>query len=143
MSEAETAYTRIFITLTRRHGEIETFRRLVTAGEPLVSAHASAEGERFVNAMLTDPEFDQYFLDRKKAIEFFGGPDALRASLTHDKMSTLRRIVDTASIVLMHTALDAALTDLCRLAALLRPTDWESRLERQQVSLASVKSEPY
>ncbi len=143
MSETETAYMRIFMTLTRRHSDTQTFRRLVSAGEPLASARASAEDARLVTAILADPDFDKYFLGRHKAVEFFGGPEALRASLTQDKVSTLRRIVDTASIVLMHSALDAALTDLCRIAALLRPSDWEPFLERQQVPLASVKSEPY
>jgi hypothetical protein len=143
MSETDAAYTRIFLTLTRRYSDTQTFRRLVSAGEPLASAHASAEDATLVRAILTDPEFDRFFLDREKAVEFFGGPEALRASFTQNKISTLRRIVDIASIVLVHSALDAAITDLCRLTALLGPSDWEPLLERQQVPLADARSEPY
>src|SRR5882672_2121455 len=141
MGAPEIEYTRIFLTLTRREVDAQTFRRLIRAAEPLASAHASAEDARLVQAILTDPEYDKYFLDRKKAVEFFGGPDKLRDSWTQAKMSTLRRIVDIASVVLMHSAMDAALTDVCRLAAVLRPADWASLLEKKQVTLASVRTE--
>src|SRR5687768_10247946 len=113
MSEADAMYTRIFLTLIQRHFDTLTFRGLVGAGEPYATARAAAEDEQLVRAILTDTEYDKYFLDRKKAVEFFGGAEVFRASLTQDKVSILRRSVDSASIVLMHSALDAALTDLC------------------------------
>src|SRR4029077_2869293 len=112
---------------------------LSKAGEPMAQAHASAEDARLVSEILTNPEYDQYFLDRKKAVAFFGGPEALRDSMTQAKLTTFRQLVDYASIVVMHSALDAALTDLCRLAAALKPTDWEDRLAERTVKMAQLK----
>ena len=132
-------YTRIFETLMTRHANTITFRRLSRAGEPLATAHASADDTRLVNEILNNPEYDQYFLDRQKAVEFFGGPEAMAASMTQAKITTLRQLVDLASIVVMHAALDAALTDLCRLAAALNPADWEARLADKTVKMAQLR----
>ena len=131
-------YSRIFETLMMRHANTITFRRMSRAGEPLATAQASAEDRKLVNEILTNPEYDQYFLDRQKAVEFFGGPEAMAASMTQAKITTLRQLVDLASIVVMHAALDAALTDLCRLAAALSPVDWEARLAEKTVRMAQL-----
>jgi hypothetical protein len=139
----EVVYTRIFTTLINRQSNTITFRRLSKAGEPMAAAHASVEDMRLVNEILTNPEYDQYFLDRKKAVEFFGGPEALAASMTQGKITTLRQLVDYASIVVMHSALDAALTDLCRLAAALKASDWEARLAERTVKLGQLRDNAY
>src|SRR2546427_6258116 len=143
MSKPETTYARIFFTLIRRQADTMTFRRLVRAGEPLAKAQASGEDTQLANDILKDPKYDEYFLDRQKAVEFFGGTEALANSWTQGKISTLRGIVDLASVVVMHSALDAALTDLCRLAATMKPSDWEERISDKQIKLASVKTTPY
>jgi len=140
MSKPETTYARIFFTLIRRQADTMTFRRLVRAGEPLAKAQASGEDTQLANDILKDPKYDEYFLDRQKAVEFFGGTEALANSWTQGKISTLRGIVDLASVVVMHSALDAALTDLCRLDATIKPSDWEDRISDKEIRDEGAKT---
>jgi hypothetical protein len=59
--------------------------------------------------------------------------------MTNSQTSSFRSIVDAASLVFMHAALDAAVTDLCRLAAILAPVDWLHWLKETKVTLAEAR----
>ena len=48
---------------------------------------------------------------------------------------------EAASIVFMHSMLDAAAHDYCRICALLDPTDWLSRVETEKVTLAQARGD--
>jgi hypothetical protein len=48
---------------------------------------------------------------------------------------------EAASIVFMHSMLDAAAHDYCRVCALLDPTDWISKVETEKVTLAQARND--
>lgn len=143
MHSAERRYARVFMTLTGRWSDTLTFRKLARLGEPHASAQIALENAEFAQSLVSDPEYDQYFVDRHKFVASFGGPAAIGKSLTTKQLETFRRSVDIASIVFMHSTLDAAISELCHVAAEIRPSDWEPFIERQQLPLASVKGTNY
>jgi hypothetical protein len=136
---AERIFTRVLMNLTRRHADMLTFRRL--SGFGLIAAAETLKQENLdlANAILNDPTYDEFFTDRKAAVEFFGGPEAMATNTTNQELLKYSRIVDAGALVFVHSAVDAAVSDLCRATMLLDPASWERYVEATKVSLADAK----
>lgn len=143
MSSAEKAariFARVFATLTQRHSDVLTFRRLADLGKPIAVKTLHEEQLELVNQILTNPDYAQIFPDPKAAVEFFGGPDKMAAMSTGTAIKKYSSIVDAASLVFLHSAVDAAISDLCRVTLLLDPASWETYVLSTKVSLAEAKT---
>jgi hypothetical protein len=73
-------------------------------------------------------------------------PDMVRFLVTETTAMTIDQAKiasDAASIVFMHTVLDAAAFDYCRVAALAAPRDWERFLKDRKVSLLDIQTSSF
>lgn len=116
-----------------------TFRRLSDLGLPVAASALKQENLDLANAILKDPSYDKFFKDRKVAVEFFGGPEVMATNTTNEELLKYSRIVDAAALVFVHSAVDAAVSDLCRVTMLLDPASWERYVDGMKISLADAK----
>jgi hypothetical protein len=143
VKQAESLFGGVFLTLTSRRTEIRTLRALVEYGLPRAREITHAKNNQFSRELFENPKFDEWFFDReafRSVLEKAGG---LSTVMTAADIALLRISVDAASLVFMHSALDAAVTDLCRVCSLVASQDWEPFISKQKVSLEEVKAIGY
>jgi len=115
---AERIFTRVMKNLTRRHSDMLTFRRLSDLGLPVAASTLKQENLDLANAILSDPSYKEFVTDPKAFVEFFGGPEAMATNTANQELLKYSRIVDAAALVFIHSAVDAAVSDLCRVTIL-------------------------
>jgi len=135
--------TRVFLTLTMRWSETQSFRRLVESGLPHAQELALRDNVEGFWRLISDPNNDAMFVDKEKFIKATGGAAGYGAAVTAQEIAKLRSSVDAASLVFMHSALDAAVSDLCRITGLVARSDWESYLKDKKVPLGEVAALGY
>jgi len=143
MTEAAQLYTKLFSTLTQRWSDVLNFRRVVELGLPSATRQLADDNLRFTRRFLTDPANENLFLDREEFLKTIGGPQGMGETMTKNQLAAFNASVDRTSIVFMHSALDGAAHDLCRVAALVAPADWEPFLKNLRVPLPELKLSPY
>lgn len=137
---AERLFSRVFHNLTQRHADVTTFRRLAALGRGSAAAALSAENYGFALSVLNDPAYDAFFLNRKAAVAFFGGPEKMGSEITAKQLNLFNAAVDAACLVFVHSAVDAAISDLCRVTYLIDPARWRPFVEAQKVALSDLVS---
>jgi hypothetical protein len=137
---AERLFTRVFHNLAQRHADVTTFRKLAALGQQSAAATLNRENYGFALSLLNDPQYDEFFKDRKAAVAFFGGPEKMGSDMTSKQLHLYNAAVDAASIVFVHSAVDAAVSDLCRVTYLIDPIRWRPFIENQKVALSEVAS---
>jgi hypothetical protein len=140
MGAPEKLYTDILMSLIRGSSDIATFRKLADLGMPHATEAIASENERFAATLLENQGLDLGSIKTADLFRFLGGPAAVGGSLTAHQVLAFRRAVDGASIVFMHTTLDGAVTDLCRVTALLAPKDWHPYIAGRKVTIAALAS---
>ena len=138
--KATEIFTKVLLSLTSRSSEIHTFRRLVQIGLPHASDAMAGSNFEWARQILTEPHYEGWFTDKARFIKEVGGADDLGARMTAQQISVLNISVDAASLVFMHSALDASVQDLCLVCSLAAPNDWEPFIVEQKVSLSDVKA---
>ena len=93
--------------------------------------------------LLSDPQYEKFFLDKVKFAHSQGGVSGMARLMTDRLKTDFQMVVDAASLVFMHSAVDGAAYDLCLLSAFMRPSDWDPFIEKRQVLLSEVKEHGY
>lgn len=137
---AERLFSRIFHSLTQRHADVTTFRKLAALGREAAAGALNRENYRFALSLLTDPQYDEFFMDRKAAVAFFGGPEEMGSQMTSKQLRLFNASVDAASLVFVHSALDAAISDLCRVTYIIDPVCWRPFVEGQKITITEATS---
>jgi hypothetical protein len=137
---AERLFSQVFHNLTQRQADVTTFRKLSVLGQEAAAATLTIENYRFALSILHDSQYDQYFLDRKGAVAFLGGPEKMGSNMTAKQLHLFNAAVDAASLVFVHSAVDAAVSDLCRVTYIIDPSRWRPFVEAQKVSLSEIGS---
>ena len=119
-----------------------SFRITAKASMDAATKQIQADKITFVANMLNDPEFDKVFIDKAKFFEQTP-PDKIVEQMTAQTITEMDLMMNAASVVLVHSILDAAALDFCRVTALAAPKDWESVVEKRGVSLAEAKAINY
>lgn len=136
-------YSRVFKALTYRWQEAVSFRQLANLGLPGAEAALEKSNTEAMEALFSPTEMGSLVRDRDEFMAWVGGPKGLAATITSNQIVAFRSAVDAASIVFLHSTLDAAVSDLCEIAALLAPGDWEHWMSDKRVSLGQVKNQGY
>lgn len=141
--EAESIFTRVFLNLTQNYANTTTFRKLSSIGKTAIMSTLRTENNDFAFSMFNSPNYENFFIDRTSALDYFGGLKEFESTLTLQQINSFDMTVDAASIVFMHSALDAAVTDLCQVIALISPNDWFQYIKVKKVSLEEVHDISY
>jgi hypothetical protein len=137
--EPEKLFTRVFMNLVQRDSDMATFRRLADIGMPAAIAVVHDEQLQLARDIEDNPAYDEFFKDRKAAVKFFGGPQKMAAMTASQTIKGYSKMIDAAALVFIHSAVDAAISDLCRLTAIVAPERWEKYVLDRQVSVSDVK----
>ena len=119
MDDETRIYTRLFFALLNAWADTYSFRRIVETGMYNAERQLVGENSRWFSEFLADPANETLFRDKARYLEIVGGPAVVAERLTDAEISAFRGSVDAASLVFMHSALDGAIHDLCRVFRLL------------------------
>lgn len=145
MSEASpmVIYARVYRTLTTRWQETTSFREVARLGLPAAEAALVRSNHGLAQDIALGTEYDSLFLSKEGFFAFVGGPAGMAKSMTAGQVSSFRTAIDAASLVFMHSALDAAVSDLCEAVALSAPQDWDVFVGERRVTMSRVKEAAY
>jgi len=139
---ASILYTRVFTVLLTRWQMMSTFLRVAELGATSAEQQLGFENLLFAKRLVDGPDFDRFFKDKTGFLAFFGGEAGLAQKLTAEQVSSARSASAAAALVFAHSALDLCVSDLCRVAALCRPTDWDDWIGSRKVAFAEARASP-
>jgi hypothetical protein len=120
-----------------------TLRTVVSKGMPYASQQLFDEHRARWREFFQNPENDKFFIDKAQFLKDAGGSEEISEEVTKSDIKTTRASVDAASLVFIHSAVDGAVSDLCRVCALAKPEDWGPYLQDRKVALKEISSSSY
>ena len=143
IAEATKRFGQVFAALNNRSGDTASFRMLCNLGMPLAEHKVRTHNREFTERFAAGDEFAELFINKDDALKHFGGSRGMADIITTNQVGAYQRIVDAASIVFAHSAVDSAMSEYCWIAALCDPGEWEADLQGRKVSLVEVKGASY
>ncbi|HYO46535.1 MAG TPA: hypothetical protein VEY33_07595, partial [Gemmatimonadota bacterium] len=113
--------------------------RISQAGLPNAEEHLRDRSLTLVSELLRDPDFDQILVGGEAALNSLGGAAGLLERITASQLATYQLGVNSATIVFAHSALDAAVSELCWIVAFSSQEAWERYLDRKQITLGDLR----
>jgi hypothetical protein len=136
ISEAQLLFNDTWHRAIGNWHEIFCFREVAQAGLPSAERVIALRRQALARDFLLSGECDEIFT---------GASDEFRDSIaqtirdsTHSTMEVGQRAIDAASLVFVHSVIDAAAYDYCCVTALASPDDWKPFVIDKQVKLAEV-----
>jgi hypothetical protein len=142
LSPPERLFNDVMARCYDRFRFVLSFRITAKANMEAAKEKIQADKVTYVANMLTDPEFEKIFIDKEKFFEV-NPPDKIIEEMTTQTVAEMELMMNAASLVFVHSVLDAAALDFCRVTAMAAPKDWESVVEKKGISLAEAKAAPY
>lgn len=142
LNEAERLFNDVMARCYDRWRFVLSFRITAKASMDAAAGQIAADKITFVAEMLHGSEFDKILIDKDKFFEM-NPPDKIVEQMTAQTIAEMELMMNAASLVFVHSILDAAALDFCRVTALASPKDWESVVEKKGVSLAEAKEANY
>ena len=139
---ASILYTRVFTVLLTRWQMMSTFLRVAELGATSAESQLGFENLLFAKRLVNGPDFDQFFKDKAGFLAFFDGETGLAQRLTNEQVGSARSASAAAALVFAHSALDLCVSDLCRVAALCRPSDWDDWIDARKLPFSEARSTP-
>lgn len=127
VARAEELYTRLFSGQMTRSFMVDSLRRVVSAGLPHAESVIATENEEWAKGLI------------QKGIFSDEHPPPF-VEQTASCVQSAGAVVEAASLVFSISGLETTVYDLCRVAALLGPSEWLARLDNKQVTLKDVRT---
>ncbi len=142
MSEAEKLFNDVVARCYDRWRFVLSFRITSRASMAAAATQIEADKITFVADMLHGSEFDKILIDKE---EFFKAnpPEKIVQDMTEQTVREMDLVMNAASVVFVHSVLDAAALDFCRVTMLVAPKEWEGAVEKKGVQLAELKATSY
>src|SRR5579871_1275291 len=142
LSPPERLFNEVMARCYDRWRFVLSFR--ITAKASMAAAAKQIEADKitYVANIMNDPEFEKVFIDKAKFFEA-NPPEKIVDDMTKQTIAEMELMMNAASVVFVHSVLDAAALDFCRAAALAAPKDWEDVVGKKNVSLADAKAANY
>jgi hypothetical protein len=142
LSEPERLFNDVVARCYDRWRFVLSFRITAKTSMAAAADQIAADKITFVADMLHGSEFDKILIEKEKFFEL-NPPEKLVEQMTAQTIAEMELVMNAASIVFVHSVLDAAALDFCRVTALAAPKDWEGAVEKKSVSLAEAKEANY
>lgn len=142
--KAELLFTEIWWRTNSRFSDVFSFRRYTIHTLPLVKKTADLEYSSFAQSLAYDENNEKFFIDKKGFFESVGGAENLSAILAEKQIESYRKAIDSSSIILAHSVLDAAAFDYFLVVEIVAPIqDFEEFVIKKQISLEDLKGSNY
>jgi hypothetical protein len=142
MSEAERLFNDVVARCYDRWRFVLSFRITSKASMAAGAKQIEADKITFVADMFHGSEFDKILMDKEKFFQS-NPPEKIVQDMTEQTVREMELVMNAASVVFVHSVLDAAALDYCRVTALAAPHDWEGVVEKKGVTLAELKTANY
>jgi hypothetical protein len=142
MTRAEELFNSIFHRALTRWAAIYSFREIARLGLSDATEKVYADQMQFLQEVFYGSEYADIFYDQQKAAEAVSIEKLAQTALI-TKIEGFQNSVEAASIVFGHSMLDDAVFKYCEVTALVAPADWQSVLEKKEVTLAELASSTY
>jgi hypothetical protein len=143
MEEATRLFTKVFFALGGTWSDTLSFRRIVLGGVAEAQRQLFEKYVRWFDQYVNDPTNDAVFLDKDGFLQEVGGVAGFAERMTEQEIRAFEGSVDAASLVFMHSTLDGAAEDLCRVTAIVAPEWWYQFIEDQQERLGVFRKQGY
>lgn len=143
MEESERIFTQTFLTCISRFAVICSFREIAHLGLPYATARIYGKYLQFANELFSDPQHENLFIDKEKALKAIGSADVLGTSMAQNQIKSFEASVDATSLIFAHSILDGAALGYCKASSLASPTDWEQFIEKRKVSIEEIRGLSY
>lgn len=139
---AEQLFNDVYGRVLRSWALISSFRQTVQSGmEAAVNARAR-QAEDLYRSLLSDPTYEKLIADRAAFANAVPMPKFVEISVGTG-IKSANDSLDAATAIFIHSMIDGAAFDFCRVTALHAPKDWESDLLAKQIPLGAVRERSY
>jgi len=138
---AQEIFTRAFWALNNGWSDAFTFRRAALLGEE--GAFRAIHGQNVETVLWFLRERGDLILDHEAFLKAVGGIEGAARKMTEGNRRQYRASVDGACLVLMHSVLDTAVLDFCRVCALVAPLDWKPLVEKRTISVGELQGKTF
>jgi hypothetical protein len=144
VQNAESLFTKVWFRTNKRFSSIFSFRLSTEKGMSTVVTWNHLEYSSFVKSIVQDPKYEGYFYDKEGFLKLVGGIDNFTNTLVNQEIESYQIAIDSSSIILAHSTLDAAAFDYLRVVELAASIqEFEKFVSRKQISLEDVKGSDY
>ena len=138
---ADLLLTEIFIRTGQRFGEVKDYRSAAIQTIPTTSKIIQQES---IHTATWIAQADELFTDKEAFLNIVGGIEGLASVIAKNRITSYKLAIDSASIVLAHSILDAVAFDCCRVVEIAAPPEnWEPFVKKRQISLEELKGKDY
>ena len=142
--QAELLITQIWFRTIEKFSDIFSFRSYTLNALPYIKNQVDNDTIKFVRSLAHDMEHEKFFINKEEFFKIVGGIDGLASMSSQKQIETYRKVIDSSSIILAHSAIDAAVFDYFRVIELVAPIqDFEQYLLKKQIALEDLKGLNY
>lgn len=134
----------IWHRMIRGFSDVFMYRRY--ANHSLSSVHdlAGDDAATFAEELANAPQYRDLFKDKEGFFSMVGGVSGLSSTLTQDSISSYRTVIDNSSVILAHSALDAAASDYFIVVALVAPPeDFHPFIRKKTITLERMRDSTF
>jgi hypothetical protein len=122
---------------------MRSFRQVAALGIEHAQDAIVRQNTAVARAILESKDFEKFFLDKEGFLAYVGGIEQMGRELSTTQVLSFSSVVDAASLVFAHAAVDSAVTDLCEITMIVAPADWERWLTEKRVVLTEVREKSF
>jgi hypothetical protein len=142
--KAELLFTQIFMRIVNSFSDIFSFRKYTIEAYPYIKNNVATESHIFAQSLKNDKKMDKFFKDKGGFFEIVGGIENLSPILSQKKVESYQKVIDSSSIILAHSAIDAVAFDCFKVIELVAPiNDFEQYLLKKTIPLSDLKESTY
>jgi len=133
-SDLERQFQDIYLGVAKNWGFVQALRECFEVSSPSIADDLTPDLDRSIRETMGN-DFPR----------FFNPPahPAILQRMAEDKTALARSAIDSASVVIIHAALDEAVNRYLLLIAMAEPTLWETGVCEETVPMKTIKQVPY
>ena len=132
--DLERQFQDIYLGVAKNWGFVQALQECFEVSSPSIAHGLTPYLDRSIRETMGG-KFPQHF-------DAAAHPARLKR-MAEDKIALARSAIDSASIVIIHAALDEAVNDYLLLIATAEPTLWETNVREETVPMKTIKQVPY
>ena len=142
--DAEKLFSEIFFRTSKRFSEIISFRWLNNQALPHVRNLIVKEQIEFIHTLEHDNEYADFFTDKDGFFNKVGGANTLVQTMAREQVKNYQASIDSSSLILSHSAIDASAFDYLRVIGFIAPIDHlEHFVIKKKLTLEELKEKTY
>ena len=143
MKDAEQLFTEIFSASMSKLSAVYNFRWMGQLGLPQAKRDAEWQHKRSASNLAYAKEHANLFNVDREVLIAAGIFDKLAQDMTEKAVANYEAALDAASLVFVHSVVDGAALDYCRVCALIAPEDWLPYVDKKRLALADIKGKSF